>query len=206
LHERATVCVPRAAGEQRLRIDTPHKKRRLYSLLHSAWQKQRPLSCYQTFCSANGYDHEELHWRNAIQWSMLDDYRGDPLIEIGAHTMSHPRLSQLDEKEATAEISGSRQRIQERLGVPAYHFAFPHGDSSACGAREYELARRCGFASAVTTRKGIVRPGRNMDAFALPRITLQGEQRRISAIKAHFTGLSGLAGPSGEREPALCAD
>jgi hypothetical protein len=45
LHERASVCVPRATGEQRLRIDTPHKKRRLYSLLHSAWQKQRPLSC-----------------------------------------------------------------------------------------------------------------------------------------------------------------
>ncbi len=189
-----SVYVPWTAGELRVQIDTSYKKRRLFSLLHSAWEK-RAITAYKAFCSANGYDLEELHWLNAAQWTMLDSLRGDPWVEIAAHTISHPRLSRLPENEAIAEITGSRSRIQERLGVPVYHFAFPHGDSSACGPREYELVRQCGFASAVTTHKGVLQPGRDIDAFALPRVTLQGEQRRISAIKAHITGLSALIAP-----------
>jgi len=90
-----------------------------------------------------------------------------------------------------AELAGSRERLRERLGVIAKHFAFPYGRSGDCGERDFGLARQAGFLSAATTRKGIVR--KQQDAFSLPRNTLNGAHRSLAMAELHLLGISGVA-------------
>ena len=64
---------------------------------------------------------------------------------IGAHSISHPMLSQMAEGDAFEEISGSRSRLEAALGAPVLAFALPFGNSQAVSGREPELAKRAGF-------------------------------------------------------------
>ncbi len=71
-----------------------------------------------------------------------------PLVTIGAHTHSHPRLSKLNAGAAEWEITHGRARLEQWIGKRVLHFAYPKGDFSA---ETVELVRSAGFASAVTT-------------------------------------------------------
>ncbi len=128
---------------------------------------------------------------HAISWEMLETLRSDPLAEIGAHTVSHPRISALPAEQALQELAGSRQRLRERLGIECRHFAFPYGRSADCGKRDFGLAREAGFASASTTRKGLVQRGQ--DVFSLPRNTLNGVHQSMAYANFLLSGLAGLA-------------
>ncbi len=48
--------------------------------------------------------------------------------EIGAHTLTHPHLTQLPRARARAEIFDSKARLEDRFGVPVRHFCYPYGD------------------------------------------------------------------------------
>jgi peptidoglycan/xylan/chitin deacetylase (PgdA/CDA1 family) len=52
-------------------------------------------------------------------------------IGIGAHTVTHPRLTELAEADARAEMKSCRDQIQDRIGKRAVTFAYPYGDSNA---------------------------------------------------------------------------
>jgi len=64
---------------------------------------------------------------------------------LGSHTLSHPRLSPLDESAARNEIYGSRDLLQERLEMPVDYFAYPYSDSSA---RIEQMVESAGYAAA----------------------------------------------------------
>lgn len=122
---------------------------------------------------------------------MLEALAQDKLVEIGGHTIQHPRISSLDEAAAMTELAGCRDRIMATLGRPVDHFAFPYGRSNDCAERDFALARQAGYLSASTTRKGLI--GRGSDPYRLPRNTLNGNHRRLPFAYAHLTGLSGYA-------------
>ena len=68
--------------------------------------------------------------------------------EIGAHSMTHPRLATLGEERLAAEIRDSGYRIRDRLGAAPSWFAFPFGDLDSINAaalaaigREYAFCR-----------------------------------------------------------------
>lgn len=166
-------------------------KRQAFTRIARAWDGPEAARHYAAFCTANGIDAATMHERHAISWDMLKDLAGDPLVEIGSHTVSHARISALDEAGATAELAGSRQRLEEMLGIPIRHFAFPYGRSGDCGPRDFTIARAAGYASAATTRKGLARAGQ--DPFELPRNTINGEHRSLLFTRLHLLGLTGLA-------------
>jgi hypothetical protein len=57
---------------------------------------------------------------------------------------------------AIHEIKESKSIIEDRLGGPAWHLAFPFGDRGSVGPQEFLLARDAGCLTAVTTRPGHV--------------------------------------------------
>ena len=66
-------------------------------------------------------------------------------ISVGAHTMTHPRLSSLGESDARHEILEPRHRLESLLGCKIRSLSFPYGDfdeNVVCWCREagYELA------------------------------------------------------------------
>ena len=98
----------------------------------------------------------------------------DPLVTIGAHTISHCNLAHEPEEIARQEIELSRERIETALQKPVRHFAYPYGDRAAAGPREFATARTLGFDTAVTTRPGMIFPEHAEHLTALPRISLNG--------------------------------
>jgi peptidoglycan/xylan/chitin deacetylase (PgdA/CDA1 family) len=123
-----------------------------------------------------------------LNWDELRTIAADPLITIGAHTVSHPVLSNLSEDEAFSEIVRGRERLQAELGRPIHHFAYPYGSAAECGEREFALAARAGFETAVTTRYGNVYPQHREHLFALPRMTLGGPVERMADTVLDVSG------------------
>lgn len=75
----------------------------------------------------------------------------DGLLErghaVGAHTVSHARLSnELSDDELRNEIVSSGDIIERRLGIKVEHFAFPFGDLESISPRSLDLAaQRYGY-------------------------------------------------------------
>ena len=50
------------------------------------------------------------------------------LVTIGAHSVTHPHLPELDRDSASAEISGSRSALTNLVGRDVTMFSFPYGE------------------------------------------------------------------------------
>lgn len=87
--------------------------------------------------------------------------------EIGSHTMSHPRLSELDEAAQRRELSESKTRLEDLLGSPVRSLAYPYGLYNALTLR---IAEESGYTHAVTT----ARRGGSDSPFAVSRLSLGG--------------------------------
>jgi len=72
---------------------------------------------------------------------------GQPLIEIGSHTIGHTVLGEASAEEAYREMASCKERLEELLGEPVPSFCYPRClYSPACP----DAARRAGYTSAVT--------------------------------------------------------
>ena len=121
-------------------------------------------------------------------WDELATLAADPLVTIGAHTVNHPILTKLDDKAVRAELGSSRTVIEAALGVRPAHLAYPVGDPSAAGPREFQIAAELGFKTAVTTRPGVVFRQHAEHLTALPRISLNGNFQRSRYAKVLISG------------------
>jgi peptidoglycan/xylan/chitin deacetylase (PgdA/CDA1 family) len=90
---------------------------------------------------------------------------------------------------ARAEMEGSRERIEREVGLPVRHLAYPVGDASSAGPREFALARELGFASAVTTRPGMVFAQHKAHLTALPRLSVNGNWQDARYLEALLSGV-----------------
>ena len=86
--------------------------------------------------------------------------------------------------------------LRAELGEAPRHLAYPYGYASAVGCREVALAKAAGYASAVTTRHGVLRPAHADHLLALPRISVNGRYQRVAHIR---TMLSGITTPLANR-------
>jgi peptidoglycan/xylan/chitin deacetylase (PgdA/CDA1 family) len=99
-----------------------------------------------------------------LTWSMLAEAVETGLVTVGAHTHSHLPLGKLPEGDAHEEMRRSKELIEDRLGVPCRHFAYPFGVSGPGAER---AARRLFDSAALGW--GTNRGGR-LDPFRLARL------------------------------------
>jgi peptidoglycan/xylan/chitin deacetylase (PgdA/CDA1 family) len=71
--------------------------------------------------------------------------------ELGAHTMTHADLSQLDYEQCRREIAQSREALERTFGVEVRTFAYPFG---RYGPAALAATRDAGLLAAVTTGSG----------------------------------------------------
>jgi glycosyltransferase involved in cell wall biosynthesis/peptidoglycan/xylan/chitin deacetylase (PgdA/CDA1 family) len=90
------------------------------------------------------------------------------LIEIGAHTVTHPMLPALSISEQYVEMHRSRLQLEQLLGRPVTSFAYPHGEYSP---DTLVAVREAGFLRACTTRHRAVFRGAN--CFEIPRVKVE---------------------------------
>ena len=127
--------------------------------------------------------------RLCMNWTQLREFARDPLVTIGAHTITHPRLGTISTEAAAHEMSESKRRIEAEIGKPVRHFAYPVGDPVAAGHREFELAKAAGFHTAVTTRPGMICPGHCDHLHALPRLSVNGLFQQAAYFKVLLSGV-----------------
>jgi peptidoglycan/xylan/chitin deacetylase (PgdA/CDA1 family) len=106
------------------------------------------------------------------------------LVEIGAHSVSHPVLTRLDLQGQRREIEQSKQTLEGVTRQRVASFAYPYGSETDYSEETVQLVRQAGFACACTTRPATVRHG--SDPFTLPRMIVRdwgGEEfaRRLRA-------------------------
>jgi peptidoglycan/xylan/chitin deacetylase (PgdA/CDA1 family) len=162
----------------RLDASTPLAKQAAFDRLHD-WLRalpgehdiQREISA---LCARHGVDETAVCRDLCMSWDELQPFADDPLVTIGAHTISHCNLARQTEEIASHEMAISRARIEEVLQRPVVHLAYPYGDKIAAGTREFALARAAGFKTAVTTRPGMIFPESADYLTALPRVSLNG--------------------------------
>ena len=123
-----------------------------------------------------------------MRWDELAELASEPLCTIGAHTLTHPRLATHPEAFARAELARSMELVAEKLGRVPRHLAYPVGDPTSAGPREFAMARELGFASAVTTRPGLLFPAHAMHATALPRVSVNGNWQDIAYLEVLLSG------------------
>jgi peptidoglycan/xylan/chitin deacetylase (PgdA/CDA1 family) len=75
--------------------------------------------------------------------------------ELAAHTITHPDLTTLGDRELRREVAGSRRRLRARFRVPVDFFCYPSGRYDA---RVIAAVRRAGFLGATTTVEGFADP------------------------------------------------
>jgi len=106
-------------------------------------------------------------------------------MSIGAHTLSHPVLSQAPEELAWNEIFESRRTLEQALDRVVLALAYPFGNPGSVTQREQGMAERAGF------KCGFLNYGGGLGAanplFALPRVHVTGDMG-IAEFDAHVSG------------------
>jgi peptidoglycan/xylan/chitin deacetylase (PgdA/CDA1 family) len=125
-------------------------------------------------CARHGVDRNKICHDLCMSWDELKPFADEPLVNIGAHSVTHCNIAQQSDEMAKQEMTMSRSRIEDVLQRSAPHFAYPYGDRLAAGRREFALAREAGFNTAVTTRPGMVFAESAEYPTALPRVSLNG--------------------------------
>jgi peptidoglycan/xylan/chitin deacetylase (PgdA/CDA1 family) len=123
-----------------------------------------------------------------MTWDELGELARDPLVTIGAHTVNHVMLRKVSDEQARSEMTMGAAVIEAALGTRPRHLAYPVGDPTSAGPREFRLAQEAGFATATTTRPGVLFPEHRHCLTALPRITLNGEFQRLRYVRVLLSG------------------
>ncbi|MDQ2651785.1 MAG: glycosyltransferase [Chloroflexota bacterium] len=90
------------------------------------------------------------------------------LVEIGAHTASHPRLAALPAADQFSDIVRGKERLEAILHAPVNSFSYPFGGRLDVSTATVAAVRTAGFLRACTTRPGVVQTATN--PLRLPRI------------------------------------
>jgi peptidoglycan/xylan/chitin deacetylase (PgdA/CDA1 family) len=167
-------------------------KRALYEELYW-WLRARPTEtemrdAVRNLADCYGVDVAAYGKELCMSWEELAELAVDPLVTIAAHTVNHPVLARLPEKTVRSEMDLSRSVIEAALAKRPEHLAFPMGDRTSAGAREFKIATELGFKTAVTSRPGLLFPEHRERLTALPRISLDGEYQRLRYVRVLLSG------------------
>jgi peptidoglycan/xylan/chitin deacetylase (PgdA/CDA1 family) len=113
----------------------------------------------------------------------------DPLLQLGAHTLTHPNLARVDAKRLHHELQQSAIRISHYCGRFPTTFAYPYGVRHAVGPREASAARDNGYVAAVTTQPGVLNRAAAEQPTLLPRVSLNGHYQKKRYVRALISGL-----------------
>jgi peptidoglycan/xylan/chitin deacetylase (PgdA/CDA1 family) len=189
-NDRITVAID--DSEQRFDTSTLDGKRAAFARLNG-WvvaqaDDRAATRAIGEWCARHDLAADTIGSELCMTWDELRAFAADPLITIGAHTITHCNLAKQDEATARTEMVESRERIAAALGREVRHFAYPYGYRSAAGPREFALAATLGFATAVTTRPGMVFAEHANHPTALPRISLNGQYQNPRFLPALASG------------------
>lgn len=73
------------------------------------------------------------------------------LVEFGAHSLNHVRLTRVGPREARKEVEGSKRELERFLKKPVVSFAYPYGDLNE---ETKKTVREAGYTFGIAVQKG----------------------------------------------------
>lgn len=147
---------------------------------YSVWSALRVLPAQQRQLLQD----EILTWANAdskareayrtLTTPELLELEKNGLIEIGAHTVTHPSLSAHSLDAQREEIDDSKKALEQVLNQPIQSFAYPFGDFNQYSV---QVTQESGFSQACSTVHQPV--WKASDRFRLPRFAVQDWNKDI---------------------------
>jgi peptidoglycan/xylan/chitin deacetylase (PgdA/CDA1 family) len=110
--------------------------------------------------------------------------------EIDAHTLTHPDLTTVDERQLTREVAGSRRALRRLFGIPVEFFCYPGGRFDA---RVIAAVRAAGFLAATTTIEGLASPAAPFELRRV-RVSRGDGVSGFGATLTRFRSASALSG------------
>jgi len=110
------------------------------------------------------------------------------LVEIGAHTVTHARLSAQTASIQKGEIARSKESLEEILGREVRSFSYPFGQNEDFNSNCVEFIKGAGFTAACTNYGSTLT--RSADPYCLPRAMVRDwdVQTFAARIKEWFDG------------------
>jgi len=120
------------------------------------------------------YRREASHFQ-PMSWDQAKELAAHPLIRMGSHSLSHYCLALLSRDQLQEEVRGSRQILEDRLGVPVEVFAYPFGVQryGAYSQSTEDVVLESGYKASFTSEIG--RASSGAGAYLIPRISLTNE-------------------------------
>ncbi|HEX6901605.1 MAG TPA: polysaccharide deacetylase family protein [Thermoanaerobaculia bacterium] len=115
------------------------------------------------------WDEREEHGR-PLTVEELRRLAALPGVAVGAHTMTHPRLSSIPLEDQRREMTESRSRLAELTGRPVDLLAYPFGKPGDVGPETPRLAAEAGYRAAFLSQAG--RIVRSSPRYLLPRLSV----------------------------------
>jgi peptidoglycan/xylan/chitin deacetylase (PgdA/CDA1 family) len=149
----------------------PSRRHRIYQALHQVlytMPAEKRDNLIGKLRAWSGCTQQPGESHRTMTHSELNSLAQCPLVEIGAHTASHPALSMLPLDQQEAEIRNGKARLEEMIGRQTTSFAYPYGSLTSFNDTTSRLVQASGFSLACTTFTDSVRAG--CDSFQLPRL------------------------------------
>ncbi len=120
-----------------------------------------------------------------LNWEELKSLSETPLIDIGAHSMSHAFLPGIkDENTLIYEIRGSKKMLEKKLGKNISLFSYPAGGFNK---KIRQIVIDSGYLAAVTSKPGIGYPSN--DIYALKRIRISESKYNLPVFWYKVSGV-----------------
>ena len=143
-------------------------------------QKYAVLSALRTACQAAGCKPGTTPALMTAEQLLALAHAGQ---HIGAHTVSHPRLSNLEPDEVVREITNGLDRLRQHVGG-VHYFAYPFGklaDIPKDHAALFTTLETSGIDLAVTTEDGVVAPDDHR--YLVPRTVMSAQSLAMTQLK-----------------------
>lgn len=125
-----------------------------------------------------------------LRWEQVEEMGKSEWVSFGAHTMHHPILACLeDRQEVQYEVQACRDILEEHLGHPIHTFAYPVGQWRHIGLTALQAVQQSGYRWALTSAYGFNTA--RTDPYLLKRIETDVEQHWL-VVAAEAAGLWGL--------------
>jgi peptidoglycan/xylan/chitin deacetylase (PgdA/CDA1 family) len=179
--------------ERHFAIPGAAEKYQLYDFL-GRWMHSLPSAelsaAIKDLCTRYTVDLRTLSREVSLDWSDCTKLAADPLVTLGCATVNYPVLSNLKDAEALREMTMGKAVAEAAFRREVMHLAYPFGDRASWHRRHAVMAEEAGFVSAVSAIPGVVEAEGATSLYALPRVTWDGRQRSLRALRAILSGVT----------------
>jgi peptidoglycan/xylan/chitin deacetylase (PgdA/CDA1 family) len=180
-------------SEKHFNVAGMAEKYELYDFLFDWMRSLEPAdlsAAIRDLCTRYAVDLAALSREAALDWNDLTKLAADPLVTLGGATVNFPVLSTLKDAAAFKEMTMGRAVMEAALRRDVRHFAYPFGDRKSWQRKHMAMVDDAGFVSAVTAVPGVIQEAGHTSLLALPRISWDGRQRSLRAMRVILSGAS----------------